>query len=56
MKTKLKGPAINIISNANTVDQIITRPKANVKGESIDNISARLLNLSQKSKTPNVYT
>ncbi|XP_060665628.1 uncharacterized protein LOC132797895 [Drosophila nasuta] len=56
IKTKLKGTARNLIGTENTIDQIIKRIKDNVKGESINNLSARLLNLTQNNKTANVYT
>jgi len=56
IKTMLKGPARNRISNENTVDQKITRLRANVNGQSVVNISTRLLNFTQRNKTPNIYT
>ena len=56
IKTKLKGNARNFISNEQTIAAIITTLSSVVKGESVEVISAKLLNLQQKNKTANQYT
>lgn len=56
IKTKLKGHARNLISNEQTIAQIIAKLSSTVKGESVEVLSAKLLNLQQRSKTANQYT
>jgi len=56
IKTKLKGNARNLISNENSIAQIISTLSNTVRGESVEVITAKLLNLQQKSKTANQYT
>jgi len=56
IKTKLKGHARNLISNEQTIAAIIIQLSSAVKGESVEVISAKLLNLQQKHKTANQYT
>ncbi|XP_043659797.1 GATOR complex protein WDR24-like [Drosophila teissieri] len=56
IKTKLKGHARNLISNEQTINEIIAQLSTAVKGESVEVISAKLLNLQQKNKTANQYT
>ncbi|XP_039228381.1 putative uncharacterized protein DDB_G0284213 isoform X2 [Drosophila yakuba] len=56
IKTKLKGLARNLISNEQTINEIIAQLSTAVKGESVEVISAKLLNLQQKNKTANQYT
>jgi len=56
IKTKLKGHARNLISNEQTIAAIITQLSTAVKGESVEVVSAKLLNLQQKNKTANQYT
>ncbi|XP_041448638.1 uncharacterized protein LOC121404090 [Drosophila obscura] len=56
VKTKLKGTARNFVGNETTLQQIISKLKTTVKGESVEVLSAKLMNLKQKSKTANDYT
>lgn len=56
VKTKLKGTARNLISNEISLSQIINTLKRTVKGESVEVVTARLMNLKQKNKTANLYT
>lgn len=56
VKTKLKGSARNLISNEDSLTRIIDTLKNSVKGESVEVITAKLLNLKQKNKTANQYT
>jgi len=51
IKTKLKGHARNLISDEKTIAEIIAKLSRTVKGESVEVLSAKLLNLQQKSKT-----
>jgi len=44
IKTKLKDHARNLIDNENLISEIIEKLKNKVKGESVDVISAKLLN------------
>jgi len=55
IKTKLKGHARNLIDNENSISEIIEKLKNKVKGESVDAISAKILNLQQRQKTANQY-
>lgn len=55
IKTKLKGHARKIITNEVTITEIIDKLKIKVKGESVEVISAKLLNLQQKQKTAIQY-
>jgi len=55
IKTKIKGHARNLIDNENSISEIIEKLKNKVKGESVDVISAKLLNLQQRHKTANRY-
>lgn len=56
VKTKLKGSARNLISNESSLAQIINTLKNSVKGESVEVLIAKLMNLRQKNKTANDYT
>lgn len=56
IKTKLKGAARNLIGNETTISQVISRLKGNVKGETVEVLSAKLMNLQQRNKTANQYT
>lgn len=56
IKTKLKGHVRNLISNESTISAICAKLGASVKGESVEVLSAKLLNLQQKNKTANQYT
>lgn len=55
IKTKLKGNARNLINNEATIIEIINKLKATVKGESVEVISAKIMNIRQNSKTANAY-
>lgn len=56
VKTKLKGTAINLLKGTETtLQQVIQSLKENVKGESIDVITAKLMNVKQVSKNANSY-
>jgi len=56
IKTKLKGVARNLIGNKTTINEVISRLKSNVKGETVEVLSAKLMNLQQRNKTANQYT
>lgn len=56
IKTKLKGTARNFISNETTIAQIRTKLHTAIKGESVEVLTAKLLNIQQRSKTANQYT
>jgi len=56
VKTKLKGASRNLITNETTLQQIIARLKASVKGESVEVLTAKILNIKQHGKAANVYT
>jgi len=56
IKTKLKGVAKNLIANESTVTEVIFILKSNVKGETVEVLSANLINLQQRNKTANQYT
>lgn len=56
VKTKLKGLARNLISNEDSLRRIIDTLKNSVKGESVEVITAKLMNLKQRNKTANEYT
>jgi len=45
IKTKLKSVATNIIGNETTITEVISRLKNNVKGETVELLSAKLMNL-----------
>jgi len=55
IKTNLKGVARNLIGNETTIAEVISRLKNNVKGETVEVLSAKLMNL-QRNKTANQYT
>jgi len=52
----LKGVARNLIGNETTIAEVISRLKNNVKGETVEVLSAKLMNLQQRNKTANQYT
>jgi len=56
IKTKLKGVARNLIGNETTITEVISRLRGNVKGETVEVLSAKLMNLQQRNKTANQYT
>jgi len=47
IKTKLKGVARNLIGNKTTIAEVISRLKNNVKGETVEVLSAKLMSLQQ---------
>lgn len=55
IKTKLKGTARNLISNETTIEEVITTLSGTVKGDSVEVISAKLLNVRQGGKNANTY-
>lgn len=55
IKTKLKGNARNLISEESTIEEIITKLKVTVKGESVHVLSAKLMSIKQNNKTPTAY-
>jgi len=56
IKTKLKGVARNLIGNETTITEVISRLKNNVKGETVEVLSTKLMNLQQRNKAANQYT
>lgn len=56
IKSRLKGAARNLIGNETTITEVISRLKSNVKGETVEVLSAKLMNLQQRNKTANQYT
>lgn len=56
VKTKLKGTARNLINNEQTLQQIKDRLKTKVKGESVEVLIAKIMNIQQRNKTANQYT
>lgn len=55
IKTKLKGNARNLIENEATIQDVIGKLKNSVKGESVEVLSAKILNIRQNSKSANSY-
>lgn len=55
VKTKLKGTARNLISNESSLQQIIAKLKTSVKGESVEVLAAKLMNVKQNNKSANIY-
>lgn len=55
IKTKLKGSARNLISQESTILEIINKLKLTVKGESVEVLSAKIMNTKQNNKTANTY-
>lgn len=55
IKTKLKGNARNLINNENTITEILNKLKTSVKGESVEVLTAKIMNIKQNNKTANVY-
>lgn len=56
IKSRLKGVARNLVENETTIAEVISRLKSNVKGVTVDVLSAKLMNLQQLNKTANQYT
>lgn len=55
-KTRLKGTAINLLNgNETNLNQIIDSLRKNVKGDSTEVITAKLMNAKQASKNANIY-
>lgn len=55
VKTKLTGTARNLISTETTIADIIAKLKSTVKGESVEVIQSRILNIKQQGKNANAY-
>lgn len=55
IKTKLKGTARNLIENEGTILEIISKLRATVKGESVEVLTAKIMNTRQNNKTANNY-
>lgn len=55
IKTKLVGTARNLISTEATIQQIINKLKSSVKGESVEVIQSKILNIKQQGKNANAY-
>lgn len=55
VKTKLKGTARNLISLEITLQEIITKLKNTVKGESTEVLTAKLMSVRQSNKNANAY-
>lgn len=56
IKTKLKDSARQLITTESTITEIINTLKNSIKGESVDNLTAKLMNIQQKNKTANSYS
>ena len=56
IKSKLKDSAIQLITTESSISTIINTLKNSIKGESVGNLTAKLNNIQQKSKTANQYT
>ncbi|XP_039233227.1 myb-like protein P isoform X1 [Drosophila yakuba] len=56
VKSRLKGVARNLVGNETTITEVISKLKSNVKGETVEVLSAKLMNLQQRNKTANQYT
>ncbi|KAI8117967.1 hypothetical protein CVS40_10305 [Lucilia cuprina] len=55
VKTKLRGTARNLISDETTLSEIIAKLSNTVKGESVDMVTAKLMNVRQLGKTATAY-
>ena len=55
IKTKLKGNTRNLIGEESTIKDIINKLKLTVKGESVEVLSAKIMNTRQNNKTANTY-
>lgn len=55
IKTKLKGTARNLISSETTIQQIISKLRSTVKGETVGVLSAKLMNIKQQNKNTTAY-
>lgn len=55
IKTKLRGGARNLISSEQTISEIINKLKCSIKGESVEVLTAKIMNTRQNNKTANTY-
>lgn len=55
IKTKLKGNARNLIENESTIQEVVGKLSRSVKGESVEVLSAKIMNIKQNSKSANNY-
>lgn len=55
VKTKLKGAARNLISTETTLQAVVEKLKTSIKGETVDVVTARLMNVRQQNKNANTY-
>lgn len=55
IRTKLKGTARNLINNESSIDEIINKLKTSVRGESVEVLTAKIMNIKQNNKSANVY-
>lgn len=55
IKTKLKGNARNLLENESTIQEVIGKLSGSVKGESVEVLSAKILNIKQNNKSANNY-
>lgn len=55
IRTKLKGNARNLIDGETTITDIMNTLKRRIKGESVEVISAKMLNIKQNNKSANTY-
>ena len=55
IKTKLRGNARNLISDESTISQIISKLETHVKGESVEVLSAKIMNVRQNGESANAY-
>lgn len=53
VKTKLKGTARNLINSETTLADIVAKLKVSVKGESVNVLTAKLMNIRQSGKNAN---
>lgn len=51
MKTYLKGTGRKLTTNESTLAEISTKLKSTVKGESVEVLTAKILNNKQRGKT-----
>lgn len=55
IKTKLQGNARDLISNENSKANITTKLQNTFQGESVEVLTAKIMNTKQSNKTPNFY-
>lgn len=55
IKTRLKGTARNLISNESSISEIISKLNSSVKGESVEVLTAKIMNIKQNNKSANAY-